>query len=126
HGIAEVLQAVFAQLLWSGVAGVIELGLRGNDLVEQFALAVMAPSLDVGLAQCEGFAEGSAALGGNNHHACARRALQDQLPLLGAEVGLPGHGVLLSSSHSVALEHDHSELRRHSRVFRSALSRETE
>ena len=52
---------MFAQLLWRGVVGVVELGLCGNDLVEQFALAVTAPSLDVGVAEREGFAERSAA-----------------------------------------------------------------
>jgi len=60
----------------------VEFGLRRNDLVEQLTPAVMAASLDLGLGECEGFAERSASLGRNNHHAGGRRPLQDQPPLL--------------------------------------------
>jgi len=77
-----VLQAVFAQFLRGCVVGVVELRFGGDDLVEQLALAMIAARLDVGLAECERFAERSASLGRNNHHSGGRRALQDQLPLL--------------------------------------------
>src|SRR5205807_7023270 len=70
----------------------VDLRLVGDDLVEQFALAVVLACLDVRLCDRDALAKCPSALRGGNDQARARRSLEDQLPLLGCEVGLARHG----------------------------------
>src|SRR5689334_16043124 len=90
--IPQVLERVLLELLRRVVAGVVHLGLGRRDLVEQLRLSVASARLGVGLGDREGLAERAAPLGGGDHQARARRPAQDQLPLLGGEVFLTGHG----------------------------------
>lgn len=57
YRIAEVLQSVLLQFLRGVIVGVIPLGLGGDDLVQQLALAVLLTCLDIGLGDGDGLAE---------------------------------------------------------------------
>ena len=48
HRVAEVLQAVLPELRGRVISRVVRLGLRRDDLVEEFALTVLGARLDVG------------------------------------------------------------------------------
>src|SRR5215211_468661 len=95
-GVAEALQRDLLELLRRGVAGAIDLRLRGDQLVEQLRLAVLLARLGVGLADRERLAKRAAALRGRDEQSRAGRRLPDQLPLLGGEIGLCGHAFPLS------------------------------
>src|SRR5207253_1505527 len=90
----QARQALLAHLLDRVVA--LDLRLRRRELVEQRALAVLLPRLRVRLRERERLAERAAALRGRGHRARERRALDDELPLVRLEVGLPGQCLLLS------------------------------
>src|ERR1700759_1534374 len=56
-GLPQLLEAVLLELLWRVKAGVIDLGLREDDRVEQRALTVLLASLGIPLADREGLTE---------------------------------------------------------------------
>src|SRR4029079_7171931 len=89
--LGDPLEALFAQQLGRAVAVSVVLGLRGDELVEQLALAVLLSRLLVGLRDRERLAEAAAALGREHDHPGRHGPLRDELPLLLAEVGLRRH-----------------------------------
>src|SRR5579859_6528770 len=91
-GVAEMLQACLPELFRGVVARVVALGLRGDDLVEQLAGAVVFARLDVRLGHRDRLAKAPASLRRDDDQPRARRPLEDQRPLVGREVGLARHG----------------------------------
>src|SRR4029077_15511564 len=87
----QMTQAVLLELRNRVVARVVDLGLRRDNLVEQFALAVLLARLDVRLCYRERLADCASALGGDDDHAGARGSLEYEFPLLLGEVSLPRH-----------------------------------
>ena len=94
-GLADRLQPLVVQLLRRAVAVAVELRLRGDELVEQLALAVLAPRVGERARERERLAEGAAALGSEEDHARGDRAFLKKLPLLGGEVAFRGHFTFL-------------------------------
>src|SRR6266566_3445525 len=93
--VPQMLQAVVLELRDRVVARVVELGLGGDNLVAQLALAVLLARLDVRLGYRERLADRASALGGDDDHAGARRSLEHEVPLLLCEVSLSRHRLLL-------------------------------
>src|SRR4029453_13658477 len=91
--VTQVLQPGLPELLGRVVARVVALRPRRDDLVQELAVTVLLARLDVRLPDRERLAEGSAALGGGDDDAGARRPLEYEVPLLLREVGLARHGL---------------------------------
>src|SRR5439155_3667788 len=96
HGnrVTKMLQPRLLQFIDRVVARVIAFRLGGNDLVEQFAGAVVLAGLDVRLRHRNRLTETSASLRGHHDDAGARWSLQDERPLLWRETGLIRHVLL--------------------------------
>ena len=93
------------QLLGRVVARAVELRLGRDDLVQQLALTVVLPRFHVGLRDRVRLAERPASLRRHDDHARGGRALYDEVPFLGREVGLACHA---SSSRSSGRMHQFS------------------
>src|SRR4051794_32029768 len=92
-GIADVLEQVSLHSLDRGEPGLVDLRLRGDDLVDELAPARLLLRLGVCLRHRKALADRPAALRKGDVHARARWALEKRLPLLVAEVGLRSHRV---------------------------------
>src|SRR4029078_10175152 len=98
HCFPQAPEQVALHLLERAVACVVDVGLHGDDLVEQLAVAVRLACLRIGLGDREALAEAAAALPKRHDESRARRSIQDLLPLLRREVGLSGHADAPSAS----------------------------
>src|SRR3954451_11095696 len=85
------------ELLVGPVAGVVNLGLGPDELIQQLACAVLPASLGVGLGHRERLAERASTLGGEDGQAGQRRSLAHGLPVFRGEVCLGRHGLFLGS-----------------------------
>src|SRR4051812_10886024 len=97
-GLSQLTEAVLPQLVEGAVAGAVPLRLCRDPLVEQLALAVLLSRLGVCLRHREALAYRAAALGHEDKHPGGGRSLEDELPLLLAEIGFPRHAVAPSGS----------------------------
>src|SRR5260370_42042189 len=88
-----MLQAVLLELVDRVVARVVDLGLGGDDLVEQLAVAVVLAGLDIRPGDRKRLADRAPARGGDHDHASAGRSLEHELPLLLREVSPTRHRV---------------------------------
>src|SRR5438093_750717 len=95
--LADLEQAGLLELVDRVVARVVAFRLRRDDLVQKLALAMLPARLDVSLPHRDRLADRSAALGGDDDQACARRPLADQVPLVLREVSLGRHLLFLLS-----------------------------
>src|SRR5207302_11449652 len=96
HGFPQFLEQVRLELVRRAVPGVVDLGLGCDDGIEELALTMLRPGLGVGPRHRDRLAKGAAPLRRDHDQARARRALEDELPLLRREVGLCGHPILPS------------------------------
>ncbi len=73
-------------------------GHRGDDLVDERRSGRFLPRLGIGLADRHRLTQGAALLADDHVHRRDRRRARDEPPLLGVELGLLGHSLLLSLS----------------------------
>src|SRR4051794_18643011 len=92
-GIADVLEQVSLHSLDRGEPGLVDLRLRGDDLVDELAPARLLLRLGVCLRHRKALADRPAALRKGDVHARARWALEDCLPLLVGEVCFGCHAL---------------------------------